>query len=423
MDTPAQIIEAMVRLRRIQADVLAPMPQNQIVDAVGRWAALWQGPDFSFRREAELLTEPFPFPHVQVSLDGLLPSLAAPALDALIDAEHVRDALGVPLIGHVIAGNTPLLAWVSLLRALLMRSASFAKLPSGPTAQWAQLFVRSLACVSPALASTITLAEWPGGTPALDDTLCAHADLVMCQGGDNAIASLRARTPPATPFIGYGHALSFGLLLDNADWDTAAEGFARDILVYAQGGCLSVKTILLLGDPAHAARFAQHLTLALRLANATYPAPPATPQDWGQHNTARLLGQLQPDASCPSAPSDPFVVLVWPRSEFHVQPGTNVVTVQALSPRARLDTLLAPLAGQLQGCALAGTPTKTMRAALETLGISRLCPPGAMQAPPFAWRQNGRDVLRVLCANTKPPALLPAMEALRYAVWRLCDTQ
>ncbi len=399
MDTPAQITETMARLRRMHAANLLPLSQGQIVNAVARWAALWQDPDFSFRREAMALTEPFPFSHVQVSLDGLLPSLTAPALHALMDGEQVRDCFGVPLVGHVIAGNTPLLAWVSLLRALLMRSASLAKLPSGPAARWAGLFVRSLATVSPALASTIALAEWPGGTPALDDTLCANADLVMCQGGDDAIAALRARTPPATPFVGYGHALSLGLLLSNSDWDTAAQGLARDILVYAQGGCLSVKTILVQGDLDDAARFARQLTLALRRSCLIYPPPPITPQDWDQHNTARLLGQLQPGASCPSSPHDPFVVLVWPRREFHVQSGTNVVTVQSLPPRARLDTRLAPLAGRGQGCALAGTPSRALHAKLGALGISRVCAPGEMQAPPFAWRQNQRDVLRVLRGN------------------------
>lgn len=396
MHTPAQIAETMARLRRARAQVLAPMPQSQVVEMIAQWAALWHNPNFAFRREAERLTKPFPFSHAQVSLDGLLPSLAAPALHALIDAEGVRDAFGAPLVGHVIAGNTPLLAWVSLLRAGLMRSASFAKLPSGEAARWAELFVRSLAFVSPALASTIALAEWPGGTSAWDDTLCTQADLVMCQGGDDTIAALRARTPSATPFVGYGHALSFGLLLGDADWNAAAVGFARDILVYAQGGCLSVKTILVQGDGENAARFARHLTPALRQSSLFYPAPPLTPQDWDCHSTARLLGRMQPGASCPSAPDDPFVVLAWTGRELRVQSGTNVVTVQSLPPRTRLGTVLAPLAGRLQGCALAGTPTRALRATLDVLGVSRVCAPGEMQAPPFAWRQGRRDVLRVL---------------------------
>ncbi len=398
MNTPTQITDTLTRLRRTHTQVLLPMSQGQVVETIAQWAALWQDPGFSFRREAEQMTEPFPFSHVQVSLDGLLPSLSAPALHALIDAEGVRDAFGVPLAGHVIAGNTPLLAWVSLLRALLMRTASVAKLPSGPAAQWASLFVRSLAFVSPALASTIALAEWPGGTPDLDNALCAQSDLVMCQGGDDAIAALRARTPLGTPFVAYGHALSFGLLRKGADAGAAATGFARDILVYAQGGCLSVKTILVQGDLDNAARFAHQLTQALRHEISAYPPPPATPQDWERHNTARLLGQLQPGASCPSKPSDPFVVLAWPRRDFHVQSGTNVVTVQAVSPRAHLDTRLAPFAGRLQGCALAGTPSRSLRATLDALGISRVCAPGEMQAPPFGWRQNRRDVLRVLRA-------------------------
>ncbi len=404
MDTPAQIAQTIAQLRRTRAERLAPLPQEEIVAIIAHWAALWQDESFPFRREARALTAPFPFSHVQVSLDGLLPSLTAPALRALIDSEDVRDALGVSVAAHIIAGNTPLLAWVSLLRALLMRTASIAKLPSGPAAQWAELFVRSLAFVSPALASSIALAAWPGGTSGLDDALCAHTDMVICQGGDNAIAALRARTPPGTPFAGYGHALSFGLLLDNTDNEAAADGFARDILVYAQGGCLSVKTVLVQGDFDTASRFASTLADALRRATITYPPPPLSPQDWDRHRTARLLAQMEPGAGCPSAPDDPFVVLAWPRRPFHVQDGTNIVTVQALPPRARLDTLFAPLAGRLQGCAVAGHLSPTLRARLDTLGISRVCAPGEMQAPPFGWRQNGRDVLRLLCPSLSPTA-------------------
>lgn len=405
MHTPAQVTQTIARLRDTRDQVLVPMPQRQVVDTIAQWALLWQDPGFAFRREAEGLAAPFPFSHVQVSLNGLLPTLSGPALAALIDAERVQDALGVPVVGHVIAGNTPLLAWVSLLRALLMRSASFAKLPSGPAARWAELFVRSLHAVSPALASTIVLAEWPGGTSALDDALCAQADLVLCQGSDDTIAALRAHTPPDVPFAGYGHALSFGLLLPGADYDAAADGLARDILVYAQGGCLSVKTILVQGDGDNAARFAEALARALRRSVAVYPPPPLTPQDHDRHATARLLGRLQPGAWCPSAPDDPFVVLGWPGRGFHVQDGTNVVTVQALPPRTRLDKLFASLAGRLQGCALAGPVPRGLHARLDALGISRVCPPGEMQAPPLGWRQNGRDVLRVLC----PAAGLPPL--------------
>ena len=108
------------------------------------------------------MTEPFPFAMVQVSLDALLDSLTPEALWRLIDAEGVRDARGFPLIGHVIAGNTPLLAWVSVLRALLVRSASLVKLPSGQAANGAVV-----PCLPGGrLAGTgvgIDLRQWPGG--------------------------------------------------------------------------------------------------------------------------------------------------------------------------------------------------------------------------------------------------------------------
>ena len=117
MDIPIGDIDARcAALRRAQATLARSLSQQDVVGAVATWAARWKQPRSAWWRAAEGLSEPFPFAMTRVSLEALLDSLTPDALWALIDAEHVRDAYGFPLIGHVIAGNTPLLAWVSGLR-------------------------------------------------------------------------------------------------------------------------------------------------------------------------------------------------------------------------------------------------------------------------------------------------------------------
>ena len=49
-----------------------------------------------------------------------------------------------------------------------------------------------------------------------------------------------------------------------------------------------------------------------------------------------------------------------------------------------------PVAGYLQGCAVAGEAGDYVPC------LPYLCKPGELQAPPMSWRQDGRDVLRVL---------------------------
>jgi len=140
--TTADIIAAdAARLRIAQA---ALPSQAEIVAALAALANHWRDPAYPLRQEAEALNDPFPFAMVWVSLDAILDSLHPAELWALIDAEECRDAQGFAVVGHVIAANTPLLAWVSVIRALLVRSASLVKLPSGPAAEWGRLFWRSL---------------------------------------------------------------------------------------------------------------------------------------------------------------------------------------------------------------------------------------------------------------------------------------
>lgn len=381
---------AIARLRRSQAETLAPMTQAEVVRSLAEWAARWRDTAYLPRVEAEAWQEPFPFAMVQVSLDALLDSLTPPMLWALVDAEEVRDAQGYPVIGHVIAGNTPLLAWVSIIRALLVRSASFVKLPSGPAAEWGRLFVRTLADVSPDLAACVHLDQWPGGTTAQDAALCAGVDLVIAHGGDDTMNALRALCPPRTPFVAYGHRVSFGLVTRGSGDAEAAAGFARDVLLYDHGGCLSPQTIFVEGGWEDALAFAERLAAALRDAAAHYPLPIRAERAGAAVREARALAWMGEGNRLWEDPGLRWTVIARPQPAFAPSPTFGVVSVQPLAALENLPAALAPVAGHLQGCAVAGEEGDYIPC------VSYLCKPGHLQAPPLSWRQDGRDVLRVL---------------------------
>ena len=390
MVTEDGVKSALIGLRHQHAATLAPMTQADIVAVLTDFARLWRDLEYPPRQEAEAWNDPFPFKMVQVSLDALLDSLTPDALWALIDAEDARDALGYPIVGHVIAANTPLLAWVSMIRALLIRSASLVKLPSGPASAWGYLFQRSLADVSPAFAACLHLAEWPGGTTPLDAALCGGVNIVMAHGGDGAMSALRALCPPGTPFIGYGHRVSFGLVTRGAGTPEAASGFARDVLLYDQGGCLSPQTIFVEGGWEDALAFAARLAEALPFAAARYPLPRRAAQAAPAVREARELAWMDEGSTLWEDPAGRWTVIARPQSEFALSPTFGVASVQSLAALDFLPDALAPVAGFLQGCAVAG------EAGGYLPGVSYLCTPGELQAPPLAWRQDGRDVLRVL---------------------------
>ena len=395
MDEVDSIRASIAVLRNRRAETLAHLPQAVIIAALVELGRRWRDRDYPLRQEAETWTEPFPFAMVQISLDALLDSLTPDKLWKLINAENAADALGYPVIGHVIAGNTPLLAWVSIIRALLVRSASLVKLPSGTSARWAHLFHRSLTEIAPNLAECVQLVQWSGGTSALDATLCANTDLVMAHGSDGTLRDLRGLCPAKTPFVGYGHRVSFGILLPDADSRKAAEGFAKDVLLYDQGGCLSPQTIFVEGDGNRARQFSSRLAEALSAASEKYPLPFRAERAAGAVREARALAQMEESNQLWEDPSLRWTVIARPQSQFAASPTFGVVSVQPLESLKDLPLALSSVADCLQGCAVAGTESTGYLP-----GVSFLCRPGELQAPPLAWRQDGRDVLRVLLPVT-----------------------
>lgn len=390
-ETVDSITRSVDGLRARQAETLAWMPQSQLVQVLVELARRWRDPAYALRREAESWLEPFPFAMVQVSLDALLDSLTPEKLTALLEAENVSGARGYPVIGHVIAGNTPLLAWVSVIRALLVRSASLVKLPSNASARWAHLFHCSLGEIAPEVAQCVYLAEWPGGTSELDAALCTQTDLIMAHGGDSTLRDLQSLCPPQTPFVGYGHRVSFGVLLPDADAEEAARGFAKDILLYDQGGCLSPQTIFVVGDGNKVHTFSSVLSEALSKAAQLYALPVRSEQAAGTVEEARALAWMEEANTLWQDNSQRWTVIARPQSAFAASPTFGVVSVQPLASLEDLPKALNIVAARLQGCGVGGTVADGYLP-----GVSYLCPPGEMQAPPLSWRQDGRDVLRVL---------------------------
>ncbi|MDQ2800259.1 MAG: hypothetical protein M3Y13_11535 [Armatimonadota bacterium] len=391
MDETTDGIAAAIRgLRDAQEKTLAQMPQSEVVETLAALAALWRDPAYALRREAETWMEPFPFKMVQVSLDALLDSLQPAALWVLIDSEEARDAQGYPVIGHVIAGNTPLLSWVSIIRALLVRSASLVKLPSGPASNWGRVFHRSLAEAAPELAACVHLLHWSGGTTDLDAALCGNTDLVMAHGSDETMCALRALCPPTKPFVGYGHRVSFGLVTKGSWTMGDAAGFAKDVLLYDQGGCLSPQTIFVEGNWEQTLAFAEQLAGVLHVTRARYSLPVRAERAAMVVREARDLAHMEAGNRLWGDPGLRWTVIARPQTSFTLSPTFGIISVQPLETMEDLPEAVAPVAGHLQGCAVAGETINYLP------GVSYLCAPGELQAPPLSWRQDGRDVLRVL---------------------------
>ncbi|MEO7717151.1 MAG: acyl-CoA reductase [Capsulimonas sp.] len=394
--TVTDIQEAAIRLRAAREAVLLPKSSLDVVEALSLLAERCLRGESAAAAQLETLTEPFPFSMVRPSLNALLQSMSRDSLRHLQKNEGVTDSLGYVVVGHVIAGNTPLLAWTSVVRALLVRSASLVKLPTGSAAQWGRVFHTLLAETDPSLVRCVEMWEWAGGTRDLDETLALQTDCLIAYGDDATIEQLQGYRPQA-PFLGYGHRLSMGIALTAADGIRAAADFARDVLTYDQSGCLSPHSIYVIGDVYDADDFAERLAVALRRMSMESFSAPVTVAAAAQVRRHRTLARMMGDRLWED--TDLRYTVVRPRRrQFAASPTHGVINVQSLSSVDVLPEALAEVTGALQGCAVAasGDIPLSLRRILEDAGVSYVCRPGELQTPPIEWRQNGMDVLKCL---------------------------
>ncbi len=418
----------MERLRYNRVAALQHMPIDNIMRtigaAIGRWldpfsaelhqacslipaftgypeAAVRKGlatllPSFRDEQLRRLLVEELGDPEV---LDGFRPRRGAPGLTC---------ASGPALIAHNFAGNIPGLPAQSLVAATLAKAASLGKVAAEEPV-FAPLFIRSIAAIDPQLAGCMAVTYWPG-EPVDDAALAVWrcADAVIAYGSDRAIAGLQQLVPRSTPFVAYGHKLSFAVIAADSVEPSSVKQTARraayDVCRYDQQGCLSPH-VLYVEAQEHAAvdRFAQELAAELERWSALVPRSSLSPEE--QSTLRRLREQqhfraAQGLATVLGSDSDAWTVLVDSDPTFRASCLNRTIWVLPVSRLEDVPDLLAPVRAYVQTAGVAASHERLMAIAtmLASAGIDRVCPIGQMGDAPATWHHDGRfhvlDLLR-----------------------------
>lgn len=397
----ARMIAAVAqRLRSRRNDLVAVYGfaglRSRVIDALDELALLWDDPAYNVRLDAQANSGTFPFSMVKVSLDALLRSLKCEPVRALIESEPFDPASAPELVGHIVAGNTPLIGWTTVIRALLVGSASLVKVPSSAEAVWLDYLMASLKDAAPEIAPLVEAMTWRGGNTSLDRALCQATDKVAVYGSDETIAAVEELAKPGS-VVGYGHRVSGGIVLDGANLALAADGFATDILVYDQGGCLSPHTILVEGDYERTVLFGERLAAALAHSPYGAEAYPSPPGRSARVREARDLARLLDPVKIWADSALRWTVVASCAGMFQLSPTRGIVYLIPFA-RSEIARILTPVTGKLQGFGVGlpfGLPPP-VRTQLVNHGVSYICSSGSMQAPPLSWRENGYDVLRSL---------------------------
>jgi len=208
-------------------------------------------------------------------------------------------------------------------------------------------------------------------------------------GGDDAVRAIGAHVPLATPFLGYGDRLSIGFTNASPSRDAIA-GFADDVLLYDQRGCLSLRELWVTGEPA---------AVAERLADRLRGCPPRPPLGALEdrirrfHDLAVMAGAV---VHAEWSPASEGRLLSWcvaidpADTSLPPGPGGRCVVVRRFSPAMTSATPLSSVA-------VAGALSPGERQTLVRLGASRLVAPGALQAAPPTWWHDQRRPFSGLC--------------------------
>ena len=361
--------------------------QSRAVSALSALAEMW----LKSRSSPNELLEPYPNDMVWLSLSTLLESFEVQSLWSLIDNEQVRGASGPPIIGHIIASNTPLLPIVSVVRALLVGSDSIVKLPSRIANGWFTLFLSQLTDVDSTVASHVETGSWQRSEQARNHAFYERANLIIAYGNNESLSAIRMSSQ--TPVLGYGHRISAAIITNGEIQDSDFDGLAADILMYDQSGCLSPHTVFVEGELYNARSAAKRLVEAL--SKCQLSAVRNSPDRAARVEQARTLISMDHSAEIIGSDGARFTVVVHEAARLHVSAGHSIIYVVPAVKEGIIEVIMRaqPL---IQGIALAFEESPTWdywKQLLVSAGFNHICRTGTLQRPTIHWREDSREVL------------------------------
>jgi Acyl-CoA reductase (LuxC) len=387
--TPQDLTEAAARIRKF---IGAPHSPEHAAEVVAAVIARWRHHALPERREAIGLIarrRQFSEALLEASLDALLAPFSADALRSFGARAVERRAL----LGFVMAGNVPGAGLHEVALALIAGAGVIIKTASAEPALFGAL-VRTLAEHDPALAARVSVFTWSRERADLSTALREATDAMVAYGDDATIASLTGKQP----LFAFGGRLSGAVAMLSALGAGAqvsiARGFARDVTLFEQLGCLSPHHVFV--EAPAGRELARELSAEMGEIARVLPAPASLELEDSAalriaRERARWRGLGGEQVEIFEGPALAWTVIFDPGANFTASPGLRTVYVSEFRSLDDLRDRLRPARGRLEGFSVAATETEAawLGAMLGALGVSHLAAPGAIQSPPVTWRHGG----------------------------------
>lgn len=300
-------------------------------------------------------------------------------------------------VAIVAPGNLCVATWQAIAEAILVGNHVSVRPGSGdPDA--AANFQKALARVDEALAQRLTVREFDRGDRVAWARWLAETDALVVYGGDPAIAAV-LRLAGETGYTGrvrlHGHFQSMGVLgvdvlANPSALQAAVEGWAMDTLLADGRGCMSLRALWLVGelDDAGRALLREALAAAFARVAALLPAGRVDP-GWQARNQLHIENHAFQSAVGTDRwleRGHDWAILgthgPMPTGAAALGPGARSLAIHEARDADDLLRQLTPWQRRLSTVSTAlGTGRESVLAAIDKLGVHRMCQPGAMQAP------------------------------------------
>ena len=412
-------------LRAAREDGLLQYGVHERARLLGRAGARFLDPADTLRQEAEErlpATADLSPEMVRAVIEGMARDWTAERLTGLLAAELPQPealdrfvlqagggrarAFPPALSFHVGAGTVPGVSATSMLRGLILGSATLVK-PGVGDVVLPVLLARALAEEAPLLASAVAVLYWSGGSgESVESVALETSDLVVAYGGDTAVRSLRERLPVTTPLVAYHHRMSVALVgrgaLSSERLPGVVAALARAVALFDQRGCVSPHAVLVEeGGDVGARELAEAVAGELeRLHQVLPPTRPSSAHASTVHQlrrTCELRRAAGEDIDLHTGPGASWTVVL--ESDAKIEPSClgRTVRVHSIADALAAPALLEPVRRHLQtvGVVGLGERIEEVASALGKVGAVRVCPLGEVPFPPPWWHHDGRGPLSV----------------------------
>lgn len=218
------------------------------------------------------------------------------------------------------------------------------------------------------------------------------ADRVVISGSDKTLAAVRQQMGGCGEVVGYGHRVSFAVVVDRAssvDLEEAAKDVARDVVMWHQQGCFSALAVLFCGTVGRQRVFCQVLARAIAGLEDRWGTAGITDAQLASRAQALGLAQMTGEVfgdgiGYVRVADEPF--------EGTSEAIHSVAVHQINGPQDVAEKVDVQVT-QLQGVGICGAWREDRRPWLEALcatGATRICRAGTLQQPPPDWWHDGK---------------------------------